>query len=566
MVSNVASPAGAFLTITAWHNAYIDIIIQAPSGDSGPLIRLLRSISEADYFGVRYPHVSVEIPQDIDAPSLEYLNNIIWPPLPTDGSTHSSKLTFRRRISTVPQDPLEASIRTIESFYPTRPDFSHVLVLSPDVELSPMYFHYLYYHLLEYKYSFYNSGTPQFSGLAGISLATPTHHISSLAPFVPPAPIPPTTRKTTVQKLPLESTEATPFLWQAPSASATLYFGNKWLELHSFLSLRVSTPITPTMRQVPPTLPAFTEPLFELMKVRGYTVLYPNLLDSFIAIPHSEHKKIAPEFAHQPFSAPLSPNPQSPDSSIPTFVDPYLPPPPLATTPSPIVTGSKPLATSPLHLILPSLADLPELSSIPLLSYEGTPKHITEFIHLATAEAATFRFMTGSCPEDVNPLVVPNMADDLFCDPVDGEPGSGTRPPAPGFEAAQQGLIPGTGVSGPQVPSQGQDIMSSSARAQGHAAQVMWEPDGEPYWEEQIMVDGYPKRMKVDRLGNVIGEMPKNKNWDPERGREMDRDETAELQKEFKWHLERQRGKDKKEGVNEGKTAKAEKLSHVIEA
>ena len=541
--------------LTAWHRAYVDIIIQASSGNSGSIARLLRSIAEADYFGVRYPSITIEIPADIDAPSLRFLEKHIWPPLPNDGTTHTSQLRFRRRISHVQLEPLEAAIQTVEAFYPTNSLDSNILVLSPEVELSPMYYHYLFFNLLEYRYSTYNTGTIESNSLAGISLITPKTHFDTQAPFHPPPPIPPDAKQAVLRKMPPQNDEPTPFLWQAPDTAATLYFGNRWLELHSFLSLRVSNPTSPTPRVLPPTLPAFTETLYELMRLRGYTILYPNLPDHSIAIDHSTHQRIQPEFARNvPFQPPAPPS----DSASSELFNPYSPPLSPFKSPSAVSDATPPpLALSPLTRILPQLSDLPELSSLPLLNSEGHLVSIDVFTRTALSEAATFRFMAGSCPDNVYPAVVPGSADDLFCDLEDGEPGSGSRPPpAMVDEWAQRGFVPppteqelghhaqhqqGVTVT-PTDPKAAGAGLTGSGAASGGSIQGIGGV-GSPGAPMGMPANTYPGHTR----GSPDYGGPE---WDAERGKEVTEEEEKALEEEFKGHLQRQAGE--KNGGKEG--------------
>ena len=593
------------LIVEAWHKTYIDIIIQAPSGNAGSFIRLLRSIGEADYFGVRYPHITIDIPGDIDAPTLHYLDHIVWPPVPPDGTPHTSRLSFRRRVSGIPLDPLEASMRIVESFYPTVPLDSHVLVLSADVELSPMYFHYLFFNLLEYRYSMYNTGTLQSDSLAGISLITPSSHFDTQAPFSPPSPLPPQLKESLQGKIPLEATELTPFLWQAPDTIATLYFGNRWLELHSYLSLRISTPTTPTPRLLPPTTPAFAEPLYELMRLRGYTILYPNLPSHSIAIRNSS-PRIQPEFTNDAATT-FPPNPLSSDSSQPQNFNPYTPYlfPPEPQPPLP----AHPLVDTPLTNILPPPADLPELTSLPLLDAIGNLITAPNFAKLALTEAATFRFMVGSCPEDVYPAVVPGVADDLFCD-ADGEPGSGSRPAVPLYEQIKQGIISGSGNANEREPevdtarTQGQrpestaavglvseaeinpsDPKPKSAAGPAHlgggsggfsglavgglaspgapmaqsaaiplAASALTSNSVPPLDVSQISGSARAQGHGLSRInGGSPGGYGSPKEWDPQRGRVVDEEGKRVLMKEFGGHLERQAMGNKVDREEEGR-------------
>ena len=140
-------------SLAVWPKTYVDIFIQAPKESSASLVRLLKSIENADYFGIRRPHLTIELPAEVDKPTWNFLQNFVWPPLDWSGAPHASQVTLRHRVPRRTASEEEASARLVESFYPVREEGSSVLLLSPQVELSPLYYHYVIYTLLEYKYS-----------------------------------------------------------------------------------------------------------------------------------------------------------------------------------------------------------------------------------------------------------------------------------------------------------------------------------------------------------------------------------------------------------------------------
>lgn len=119
----------------------MDILIHTSSGVSGSLIRLLKSLSAADYTSCAVPHLTIELPHDVDAPTQEFLKSFQWPPPQIDNPTNVNQLSLRHRIARWSVDEEESSIRFLETFWPANPQDSHVLVLSPQTELSPQFFH-----------------------------------------------------------------------------------------------------------------------------------------------------------------------------------------------------------------------------------------------------------------------------------------------------------------------------------------------------------------------------------------------------------------------------------------
>jgi hypothetical protein len=125
----------------AWNKVTVDILIQALPGASGSLIRLLKSLSAADFTACSIPHLTIELPHDVDGPTTRYLEKFQWPPAHIDNPSNVRQLTLRHRIPTSRMTEEESSVRFLESFWPADPVNSHVLVLSPQTELSPRFYH-----------------------------------------------------------------------------------------------------------------------------------------------------------------------------------------------------------------------------------------------------------------------------------------------------------------------------------------------------------------------------------------------------------------------------------------
>ena len=127
-------------SLTAWNKVNFDILIHASPGASGSLIRLLKSLSAADFTGSAVPHLTIELPHDLDVAATQFIDNFRWPPAHVNNPTHAQQLTLRRRIPRAHMNEHESSVRFLESFWPVD-RHSHVLVLSPQAELSPQFFH-----------------------------------------------------------------------------------------------------------------------------------------------------------------------------------------------------------------------------------------------------------------------------------------------------------------------------------------------------------------------------------------------------------------------------------------
>ena len=281
-------------SLRMWNEVSIDVLIHSPPDGSGSIIRLLKSLESADYFGFPYPHLTIELPSHIDPPLSQFLSDFRWPPNSKNGDT---RLSIRRRILTAHVDPTEASIRQLESFHPGPRPNSHLLVLSPEVELSTLYFQFLLYSVLEYKYSDASLFTSQ--DLMGISLETPSRTLDN---------------KNAITAVD-DGLRSPLFRYEAPNSHAALYFGEKWAELHSFLSNRLATsnnaessdPANDRLAYpVAKEFPAWLGYALELCRARGYTMLYPSAAPSSSASSPNQKNLYQPlaTIHHESYHAP----------------------------------------------------------------------------------------------------------------------------------------------------------------------------------------------------------------------------------------------------------------------
>jgi len=281
-MSWVAGLAGQSLSLL--NHVQIDIVITPYQHSAGSLLRLLESVQRADYSGVAIPRITIELPQHVDDFALKYLEHFRWP---GDREAGQSKLILRRRLDAAQMSPAAASLRTLESFYPPAWPHSHVLLLSPDVELVPEYLQYLIYMTLEYKYG--SKGQNMTTKMMGISLDLPERRLDDKHPFVDPSAFP----------------LATIFWSQSPSSTAALYFGDKWVELQDWLTLRMQHDheLKKTVKSLSNSIsgrhPAWLVHAQELMLVQNYYFLYPGFShdsDFKLATVHNELHQEPEEF------------------------------------------------------------------------------------------------------------------------------------------------------------------------------------------------------------------------------------------------------------------------------
>ena len=279
-----------------WHTATIDLLVQAPLDTSSNIVRLLKSLERADYGGFLPPRLTVELPHKLHTDTMTFLDDFEWPPSRYQSHLPYHQLSLHRRIPSRHMTDHEASTRFMESFYPYDTMDSHVLIMSPQAELSPTYFHYLKYYMLEYRYS------GNADDLFGISLETPSSYLNGSGNFSPPPSRP---RKSTSA----DENGAVPFLWQAPNTGAALIFADKWIELHSFLTqffVAREHPKTKSFFEKSPKLvserdPSWAEYLLDLMRARGYYFMYPGAFPqtsagTSLAVIHNDMYQIPEEF------------------------------------------------------------------------------------------------------------------------------------------------------------------------------------------------------------------------------------------------------------------------------
>lgn len=318
--------------------------------------------------------------------------------------SHPRQLTLRHRIPRSRLTEEESSVRFLESFWPSSPKYSHVLVLSPQAELSTQFFHCksgdppppppppggflvsdcanrwfldLKYSVLHYLYSGAALTQEWDSRLLGISLDLPSTQLDGSKPFTPPA----------------KDDIAIPFLWQAPNSNAALFTGQKWMELHALVSHLIdhqhqtrSLPSFFTDKLVSKMYPSWLEHALKLSRARGYWTLYPSeaTARNLATIHHELYR--APEEYEGELPKETPSNPESPVSGR-TLIE-----------------------------SLPGGGRLLPFDEMPLLSWDGTATTLPALDNAATTYANDFRRAVGGCQA----LAAENLAaresmKDLFC-------------------------------------------------------------------------------------------------------------------------------------------------------
>ncbi|POS86731.1 hypothetical protein EPUL_000976 [Erysiphe pulchra] len=376
-------------SLSAWNQVSVEIIIHPQPSATGSLVRLLESLKKADYFSSKPPHLTIELPHNIEEQTSHYLNEFKWPPF--NNPSQGNLLTLHHRIPQYDLTPEENSIRLLESFWPSDPFGSQVLVLSTQAEVSPLFFHYLKYLILEYKFS--SEGSEKQDSLLGISLDLPSSYLNDTTSFEAPK---------------INKREFLPFLWQAPNSNACLFFADKWIELHDFVSRSLNSQHTlpasnnpaTSVKYVSKTFPSWLEYILQLARLRGYMTLYPNFGNKFSLLTiHNELYRVPEEYKPDLESESSFSSDSNGGSKK------YLS----------LKRKENPLIVDSLFSSLLAQGKLPDISDLLMISWDGEELDASKLDTLTTNYQNLFRKETGGCTEEVSKKQVEFSAGDLFC-------------------------------------------------------------------------------------------------------------------------------------------------------
>ncbi|KAK8060444.1 hypothetical protein PG996_010374 [Apiospora saccharicola] len=306
-----------------WDEIHIDILVHAMPGASGSLIRLLRSLGRADFAAGPIPHLTIELPHDIDPPTKRYLETFKWPP-------------------------------------------AHV----------------------------YNPNNARSNSRPGSS-------IGGNDKFVSPS-----------------SGEAgaddgsTSFIWQAPTSSAMLFLGERWIELHDFVSRTLEaqhsldhTPALLSEKLVSTEHPSWLEYALRLSRLRGYWTIYPGeKAAQNLATVHGELHHLPEEYANvEPKDPGLADDATEAqiDAAIAKF------------------KGGVEISLAPptsLMQTLPHDGVLLSIANLPLLSWDGQKTDVKGVDVHALEYASIFKKEVGKCAgKEAEKATVDLSTEDLFC-------------------------------------------------------------------------------------------------------------------------------------------------------
>ncbi|KAG0580596.1 hypothetical protein KC19_4G185500 [Ceratodon purpureus] len=214
------------------------------------LLRLLQSLSNAHYVGDAID-ISFNMDNAVDNQTLHIADEFHWP--------HGKKIVRRRIIR-------GGLIRAVsESWYPASDD-DFGLLLEDDIEVSPFYYMWLKYALLQYHYN----PDVKLPELNSIALYTPR-----IVEVVKERP------RWNATEYFNDIHPNTPYLHQLPCSWGALFTPKKWREFYKYMGMRYTEDPKANPVQIPKSRTngwqaSWKKFLIDMMYLRGYVTLYPN--------------------------------------------------------------------------------------------------------------------------------------------------------------------------------------------------------------------------------------------------------------------------------------------------
>lgn len=217
------------------------------------------------------------------------------------------------------------------------------------------------------------------------------------------------------EQLPSPSDEAgTSLMWQAPNSDAMLFFGERWSELHWYVSQVVERQQQQgagqsellSRKQVSKRHPAWLEHVLSLSRLRGYRTVYPGKETAAVVLAsHNDVPDVPDEYGDDAEAARDAVVSQGDARSDPAA----------AVDDDAAYTFSAHWQVDMLRT-LPRGGGLPPVEELPLLAWDGRSVHPDDVDDEAKALRARFRTEVGGCAtagDDKEPDV--KKASDLFC-------------------------------------------------------------------------------------------------------------------------------------------------------
>ncbi|CAE6410546.1 unnamed protein product [Rhizoctonia solani] len=229
------------------------------------LRRLLESVKKANYFGDTV-NVVINLEQTSDQETRQIAEEFAMGPI-------GSHVSVRHRI-------VYAGLMTavVESWYP-HGNHSYGVMLEDDVEVSPLFYAWIKFCILRYRYGTPLSNTSQLYGISLYQPKVTELHMQGRRPF---------NAREIFTTANIEHPH-TPYLSQVPCSWGAVYFPEHWREFRQYLSLRLSEHVIPATDIVVPNLRSnrwsrsWKKFFNEMVYLQGYVSLYPNY-DYFVSL------------------------------------------------------------------------------------------------------------------------------------------------------------------------------------------------------------------------------------------------------------------------------------------
>lgn len=239
------------------------------------------------------------------------------------------------------------------------------------------------YELLYRRFSAVGATQDVKNQMLGFGFASPTTFLHTDKAFVPP-PHP-------------DNAAGSSFIWEAPNSDAMLILGDKWLELHGYVSQvleKQEEASRKLQKQITKKHPSWLEHLLQLSRLRGYYTVYPGKDTSNVILGiHSDLPDTPEEFEGQKQGRPR-PSEEFSDRASDNGFDVNIQLDMMST--------------------LPRDGTLPDLNSMPVLAWDGKLDALENMRQTAAQFAKEFRRSVGGCTDDATPAP-DKYAKDLFC-------------------------------------------------------------------------------------------------------------------------------------------------------
>lgn len=255
---------------------------------------------------------------------------------------------------------------------------------------------------MEYRYSAASHAPPWGARLLGISLEQPLKMIGGNDKFDSPSSADPGA-----------DGDSTSFIWQAPTSSAMLFLGERWIELHDFVSRTLEaehnldhTPSILAEKLVSTRHPSWLEYALRLSRLRGYWTMYPGETTAKnLATVHGELHHLPEEYADvEPKDPALADD--ATEAEIDAAIEKFK-------------GGVEITLAPPVSLLqtLPHDGTLSSFASLPLLAWDGQRTDVRGIEAHALEYASVFKKEVGRCVgKGAEKGLVSLSTEDLFCE------------------------------------------------------------------------------------------------------------------------------------------------------